>query len=74
MAAAKGFKFHGPSDSLQLEEGGKVYFPGDIVPITEELALHMARQNGLVFEGIDLPSTPGAGVSGALETLPTKPS
>jgi hypothetical protein len=70
---AKGYTYHGPADFFQLEEGGTVYHPGDTVPISAELAEHMMRQGGHVFEGIDLPSTPGAGQSGAFETMP-KPS
>lgn len=63
---AKGYKFMGGADTLQLEEGGKVYHAGDMVPLTDEQARQLVA-SGHYFEGIELPST-GAGVSAAIET------
>lgn len=46
-------KYLGPSDNLILKEGGKVYHPGDDVPITAALARHLSHRNqgGHRFEG-----------------------
>ncbi len=64
---AKSYKFIGGSDSLQLEEGGKVYHAGDNVPLTEEQA-HQLVASGHYFEGIEMPAT--AGMSAAIESHP----
>lgn len=49
-----GFKYLGPSHNLQLEEGGKVYNPGDEVPISLNRAFHLSNttNGGHMFEGL----------------------
>lgn len=44
-----GYKYLGPSDHLLLKEGGKVYHPGDEVPVSKEVAMGLVRA-GHVFE------------------------
>jgi hypothetical protein len=54
-------RYLGPSDRFQLEEGGKVYQPGDNVPISKEMAKHMGKvqYGGHRFEGVQAESRPG---------------
>lgn len=52
------YRYRGPSANLLLEEGGKVYHPGDSVPISKEMAMHLSlnTSGGHVFDGIDAPT------------------
>jgi hypothetical protein len=45
-----------------LEEGGKVYRPGDNVPISKASAEHMGKveNGGHLFEGMAAPERPAA--------------
>lgn len=56
MAASKGFKYLGPSENIQLVEGGTVYHPGDTLPCSAEVAEQLVRDKHWI-EGFDLPST-----------------
>jgi hypothetical protein len=53
-------RYLGPSDRFQLAEGGKVYQPGDNVPISKELARHMGKvpHGGHRFEGVEADERP----------------
>ena len=55
------YKYFGPSHVLQLEENGTIYRPGDPVPISKEMAEHLARveNGGHRFEGIAAPDIRG---------------
>lgn len=64
MAASKGYKFLGPSETIFLEEGGKPYHVGDILPISDEVAAQLVIDKHYL-EGFELPST-GAGQSAEL--------
>jgi hypothetical protein len=44
---------------LTIPGNSKVYHPGDMVPISKDLAEHMMRYTPHVFEGIDAPEPPG---------------
>lgn len=51
--AVKGYRYLGESDMFLLEEGGNVYRPGDIVPISRELMEHMSRHGAHRFERVE---------------------
>lgn len=53
-------RYLGPADNLTLEEGGRVYHPGDNVPISAAMAKHMSRvaQGGHRFEGVPAEDRP----------------
>jgi hypothetical protein len=55
-------RYQGPADNFMLEEGGKVYHPGDNVPISRASAEHMAKveNGGHLFEGITPEARPAA--------------
>jgi hypothetical protein len=51
-------KWTPPPGYATFELNGKIYEPGDMVPISKHDALHHMRF-GHVFEGIDAPELPG---------------
>ena len=62
-------RYQGPADNFQLEEGGKVYQPGDNVPISAALARHMGRvaNGGHRFEGVQAEERPARSAAEATE-------
>lgn len=50
-------RYLGPADNFMLEAGGKVYHPGDNVPISKAAAEHMGKveNGGHLFEGMAAP-------------------
>lgn len=52
------YKWTPPPGFTTLEHHGKLYQPGDMVPISKADAEHMMRVSAHVFEGIDAPETP----------------
>lgn len=44
---------------LTIPGNPKVYKPGDMVPISKDLAEHMMRYGAHSFEGVDAPELPG---------------
>lgn len=50
------YRYTGRANPLLLEEGGKPYRAGDMVPIAKERALNLVRTSNLhQFEGLDDP-------------------
>jgi hypothetical protein len=48
------YKWTPPPSHTTLEVGGKLYQPGDMVPISKADALHMMRYTANVFEGLEV--------------------
>ena len=47
-----GYKWTPPPGYASFELGGKLYYPGDMVPISKEDALHHMKFTDHVFEGV----------------------
>jgi hypothetical protein len=52
------YKWTPPPGHTTLEVGGKIYHPGEMVPISKADALHMMKYTANVFEGIEAPESP----------------